>query len=116
MSNKDLTIPNVGNEIETLLQAIAQRAKLVNVYTPPGRSAAMATILEGIVHWLTDEPTIEAGIVEDLARMIEQCGDREELRDLSVQLREMALGFEPDASRVALTADEVRLLHAIVNG
>ena len=75
--------------------------------------AAMALILEGIADWLMDECTVRAGIVEEVARMVEKCRDGEELRDLSVQLRDMAFGFEPDASRVAMTADEAMVFHLL---
>ena len=83
----------VSNALETMLMNIARRPERVNVYTPPERPKAVVTILKGIADWLTDEPTIEALIVEDLARAIEKCSDREELRDLSVQARAMAFSF-----------------------
>ena len=103
----------VSNALETMLMNIARRPERVNVYTPPERPKAVVTILKGIADWLTDEPTIEALIVEDLARAIEKCSDREELRDLSVQVRAMAFSFQPDASRVALTPAEAQLLNTL---
>ena len=96
-----------------LLTLIAERPERVRVYTPPARPAAMARIVKGIMDWLTDEPTIEAGMVEELARAIEKCEDREEVRDLSVQLRDFALRYRPNAARVALTEDEARVLQTM---
>jgi hypothetical protein len=101
---------DISAEVPALLQVISRRDELVDIYTPPTRPQAMATILKGIVDWLTDEPTIEAGTVEDLARAIEKCGDREELRDLSVQVRNLALSYRPDAGRVAMNPLEARVL------
>jgi hypothetical protein len=84
-----------------------------DVYTPDDQVQAVRAILRGVMDWITDEPTIEALIVEDVARMIARCDDREELRDLSVQIRDLMFDFEPDASRVALTEDEAMILTKI---
>jgi len=96
-----------------LLAAVADRPNHTRTYTPPQRPPAVATILKGILDWLDNEPTIQAAIVEDMARMIERCHDGEELRDLSVQIRDLMLNFEPDASRVALTPAEACILHHV---
>jgi hypothetical protein len=79
-------------------------------HTPPARARAVQMLLRGILEWITDEPTITALIIEDIARMIEDCGDVEELRYLSVEIRNLMMDFEPDAGHVALTEDEARLL------
>ena len=77
------------------------------------RMEALAKVLRGIVDVITGECTIEGGIVEDVCRMIERCQDREELRDLSVQVRDLNFRFEPDAGRVAMTEDEARVLRLL---
>lgn len=100
-----------GGSVAVLLAEIANRPDRVRVDTPSARPAAVATVLRGIVDWLTDEPTLEAQIVEDVARMIERCDDGEELRDLAVQIRQLMFSFEPDAGRVAMTELEARVLH-----
>ena len=92
---------------------IQERPQRVRVHTPEEQVQAVTVLLKGIVDWLTDEPTLAASIIEDVARMIARCEDGEELRDLSVQIRQLMFRFKPDASRVALTADEARVLHAI---
>jgi len=97
----------------TLFAAVADRPNHTRTYTPPQRPPAVATILKGILDWLDDEATIQAAIVEDLARMIERCRDGEELRDLSVQIRNLMLTFEPDPGRVALTPAEACILHHV---
>lgn len=94
-----------------LLTCIADRPN--RVPTALQRPPAIARILKGILDWLDDKPTLEACIVEDVARMIELCKDREELRDLSVQIRELMFRYTPDRSRVALTEAEAQLLRAI---
>jgi len=100
--------------LNTLMQRILNRAQAVRSYTPPTRPQAVIKLLKGLVEWLTDEPTIECGIVEDLARAMELCGDdREALRDFSVQLRNFALRYEPRPERVAMTEAELRLLHVL---
>ena len=38
----------VSNALETMLMNIARRPERVNVYTPPERPKAVATILKGI--------------------------------------------------------------------
>ena len=93
-----------------LMTLIAGQPQRSRVWMPAGRPKAVTTILQGIVGWLEDRPTISAGIVEDLARAIEKCKDPEELRDLSVQLRKWVLAYDPDASRVALTENEALVL------
>ena len=91
-------------------------ATRVGVYTPPGRPTAMATILKGIIDWLGDEPTIAASIVDDVAAMIAMCADGEELRDLSVQIRQLRFSYQPDAGRVAMTESEALVLHSLEGG
>jgi hypothetical protein len=83
------------------------------VHTPEGRVQAVKLLLRGIVDWISDEPTIAALIVEDVARMVALCEDSEDLRDLSVQIRDLMFEFEPDASRVALTEEEAGVLHTL---
>lgn len=100
--------------LKTLVEAIVARPGRVRVWTPAGAPAAVVKLLKGIVEWVTDEPTLEGGIVEDLARAIEKCGeDREALRDLSVELRAFALRYEPRPERVAVTEQEAVVLWAI---
>ena len=101
------------NAARLLMACIAERPQHIECHTPERRPAAVASILRGILDWITDECTLEAGIVEDVARMIERCQDREELRDLSVQIRALMWGFRPDAGRVAMTEDEARVLHLL---
>jgi len=96
-----------------LLAAVADRPNHTRTYTPPQRPPAVATILKGILDWLDDEPTVQALIVEDLARMIERCRDGEELRDLSLQIHDLMRTYEPDPGRVALTPAEACVLHHI---
>jgi len=79
-------------------------------HTPPARARAVQMLLRGIIEWITDNPTLGALIIEDIARMIERCNDVEEIRDLAVQIRNMMMEFEPDASRAALTEDEAQVL------
>ena len=83
------------------------------VHTPRARMAAVQTLQQGITEWITGEHTIASLIIEDVARMIEQCQDGEELRDLSVQVRDLMLNYQPDASRVALTEDELAVLNQL---
>jgi len=99
--------------VSVLLAGIAEKADPAKSWTSPERCAAVAVILKGIVDWLTDQCTIQAGIVEDLARAIGKCNDSEELRDLSVRVREMAIRYEPDAGRVAMTELELRVLNLL---
>jgi len=70
-------------------------------------------LLKGIVDLAAARCTIQGLIVEDLCRMIERCQDGEELRDLSVQVRDLMFSYRPDASRVALTENEARVLHLL---
>jgi len=55
---------------------------------------AVATILKGVLDWLDDEPSVQAAIVDDLAKMVEHCHDGKELRDLSGQIRDLRRTFE----------------------
>ena len=97
-----------------LVRRIWERPKAVRVWTSPGVPRAVLHVLRGIIDWLTDEPTIEGGMIEDLARAIEKCGDdREALRDLSVQVRNLALFYQPRPDRVAPTMLEAQLLHVL---
>lgn len=97
-----------------LVRRIVQRPQAVRVWTSPGAPRAVLHLLRGIIDWLTDAPTIEGGMVEDLARAIEKCGDdREALRDLSVQVRNLALFYQPRPERVAPTEFEAHLLHIL---
>ena len=105
-----------GGSVAVLLAEIADRPNRVRVHTPSKRPQAVARILKGVVDWLTDEPTLEAGIVEDLARMIERCEDQEELRDLAVEVRAMMFSYEPDRGRVAMTELGARVLHLCERG
>lgn len=112
MDKRDL-VSVQGGSVEVLLAEIASRPQHVRVYTPPGRPKAMARLLKGIIDWLADEPTVAASIVESVAGMIEKCEDGEELRDLSVQIRQLMFSYEPDASRVAMTETEMRVLNIL---
>jgi len=105
------TMPDFPNAAGLLLTCIANRPN--RIPTELQRPPAIARILRGILDWLEDRPTLEASIVEDVARMIERCEDGEELRDLSVQIRELMFRYTPDRSRVALTESEAQLLRAI---
>lgn len=103
---------DINVAIETLLLAITHRETMVSIYTPPERPKSIAIILKGIVDWLTDEPTVAAGIIEDLARAIEKCDDQEDLRDLSIYMRENMFSYRP-AGRAALTPTEAKILRVI---
>jgi len=98
-------------ETVTLRALIENHAR--KVHTPPEQVEAVQALQRGIAEWITDEPTLLALIIEDVARMIAQCQDGEELRDLSVQIRDLMLDYQPDASRVALTEDELAVLNQL---
>jgi len=77
------------------------------------RWPGVKVLLKGIVDLAAERCTIQALIIEDLCRMIERCEGSEELLDLSVQVRDLMFHYRPDASRVALTEDEARVLHLL---
>jgi len=103
--------------MDPIMRALGEGMRMllptVRMEEQAGRERALMTIVKGVVDLCTGRCTVAGSIVEDLARMIERCQDGEELRDLSVQVRDLMFHFTPDASRVALTENEARVLHLL---
>ena len=98
-----------------IVHELLESRRYVTVSRSHADVVAVITLLKGITEWITYEPTIEVGIVEDLARAIKKCdgADREQLRHLSVVIRDSLMWFQPDPSVVAPTETEAEILHTL---